>query len=77
MNLQKPIRIAVNRTTKMVLIEGPFPRAAAILGRYLEKITGAHFAVNPVECILPSFVFAKHHPKEDEEPLGEIGRAHV
>ena len=73
MNLQKPIRIAVNRTTKMVLIEGPFPRAAAILGRYLEKITGAHFAVNPVECILPSFVFAKHHPKEDEEPLGESG----
>lgn len=56
MNLCKPICIAENKTASVVIVSKEFPRAAAILAKYLNKITDAEFTIQETTTVYPSIV---------------------
>lgn len=56
MNLCKPICIAENRTASVVVVSQGFPRAAAILAKYLKKITDADFTIQETTTVYPSII---------------------
>lgn len=59
MNLEKPLALASNRKANAVIVTAEFPRAAGILAGYLQKITGAAFAIQSTTDISFNLVLRK------------------
>lgn len=63
MDLEKPLTLAHNRVANAHIVTVDFPRAAAILGEYLGKITGGTFPIQAVTDVQNDIILRK--PAED------------